>query len=134
MLRKMKPIRTLMLVVLIAAHSHGVLAEEVGCIDEIDYQKANETYADMIAKYDPPTVAQEFLEATSATENLKEQVSTCQKNLNEPDQNRCDPLVKQYKDKKIERDTLSQRLSVALKMQEYLLTLKLKLERPRCGK
>lgn len=130
----MKPIRTLTLLVLIAAHSHGLLAEEVGCIDELDYQKAKETYADMFAKYDLPTIAQEFLEATSATENLKEQVSTCQKNLNEPDQNRCDPLAKQFNDKRIQRDALSQRLSVALKMQEYLSTLKLKLERPRCAK
>ena len=120
--------------VLIATYTHGVLAEEVGCIDEIDYQKTKGTYADMIAKYDPPTVAQAFLEATSATENLKEQVSTCQKTLNDPDQNRCDPLVKQYNDKRIVRDDLSKRLSVALKMQEYLLTLKLKLERPRCAK
>lgn len=134
MLHKMKPIHTFTLVLLIAGHSHGLWAEEVGCIDEIEYQKANETYTDMFAKYDLPTVAQEFLEATSATENLKEQVSTCQKTINEPDQNRCDPLVKQYNDKRIERDALSKRLSVALKMQEYLLTLKLKLERPRCGK
>jgi hypothetical protein len=132
MLREIRPIRTLMLAVLFAAQFHELHAEEAGCIDETEYQKAKATYTDVFAKYDLPTVAQEFLEAVSSTEDFKDQVSVCQKNLDESEQNRCDPLVKQYNDKKIERDALKNRFSVALQMQEYLLTLKLKLERPHC--
>ncbi len=100
----------------------------------MEYQKTKEIYADLFSKYDLPTVSQELLEAISSTQDLKEQVNTCRKNLNEADQKRCEPLVMQYNARRVERDALSNRLSMALKMQEYLLTVKLTLERPICGK
>ncbi len=74
MLRKIKPIRTLTLVALFAAHSHGLWAEEVGCIDETDYRKTQDTYPDLFAKYGMQTVSQAVLKVVGATQKLKSQV------------------------------------------------------------
>ena len=125
---------TLWLPCMIAGYSHNLWSAQVDCIDETEYLKTKEIYADLFSKYDLPTASQELLDAISATNDLKEQVNTCRKNLNEADQKRCEPLVNQYNAKRIERDALSKRLSMALQMQEYLLTVKFRLERPICGK
>ncbi|HTN94289.1 MAG TPA: hypothetical protein VMJ33_06905 [Gallionella sp.] len=130
----MKRILAFWLSSMIAGYSHNLWSAQADCIDEMKYQKTREIYADLFAKYDLPTVSQELLGAISATNDLKEQVNTCRKNLNETDQERCEPLVEQYNAKRVERDALSNRLSMALKMQEYLLTVKLMLEQPICGK
>lgn len=130
----MKRTLTFWLSCIIAGYSHNLWSAQSNCIDEVDYQKTKEIYADLFSKYDLPTVSQELLDAISATNDLKEQANTCQKNLNESDQKRCEPLVMQYNAKRAERDALSNRLSMALEMQEYLLTVKFMLERPICGK
>jgi cell fate (sporulation/competence/biofilm development) regulator YmcA (YheA/YmcA/DUF963 family) len=130
----MKRILLFSLAVVIAGYSLGLLAEEVVCIDETDYQKTKDIYTNLISKYDLPSLAQKFLDAKNAAEDLKKQVTTCQNNLNEAEQKRCDPLVKQYKDKLSERNDLSKRFTLANEMQEYILTLKMKLERPLCVK
>ena len=130
----MRLIRPLMLLLAIAAYSYGLSAEEVGCMDEAEYQKAKGDYADTLAKYDLPTVSQEFLEAISATEDLKEQVGNCQKTISDHAPKSCDALAELYNAKRIEMNALKNRLSMALQMQEYLMTLKVKLERPICAK
>lgn len=130
----MKRILTFWLSWIIAGYSHNLWSAQANCIDEVDYQKTKEIYADLFSKYDLATVSQELLDAIGATQDLKEQVNTCQKSLNEADQKRCEPLVNQYNAKRVERDALSNRLSMALEMQEYLLTVKFMLERPICGK
>ena len=130
----MKANHTILLVILVASYTPCLLAAEVECIDEIDYQKTQDIYTDLFAKYDLPTLSKDFLEAVSTTRDLSNRVDACQKSTNETDLKNCDLLKKQYSDKRIEQDSLSQRFSVAFKMQEYLLTLKLKLERPKCAK
>jgi hypothetical protein len=130
----MKRILGLSLAVVIAIYSLGSWAEEAVCIDETDYQRTKEQYTDLLSKYDLPSLAQKFLDAISSAEDLKEQATTCKNNLNEANPKRCDPLVNQYKDKLSERNDLSKRFTLANDMQEYILTLKLKLERPRCAK
>jgi len=130
----MKQILLFSLAVVIAGYSLGAWAKEGACIDETDYQRTKDIYSDLLAKYDLPSLAQKFLDAINAAEDLKNQVTTCQNNLNEADQKSCDPLVKQYKDKLSERNDLSKRFTLANEMQEYILTLKVKLERPLCVK
>jgi len=130
----MKRIMLFSLAIVIAGYALGSWAQETICIDETDYQNTKERYTDLLSKYDMPSLAQKFLDAISATEDLKEQVTNCQNNLNEADPKRCDPLAKQYKDKLSERNELSKRLTLANEMQQYILWLKVKLERPRCAK
>ncbi len=120
--------------IIIVGYSHNLWSAQANCVDEVEYQKIKEIYTDLFSKYDLPTVSQELLEAIGATQDLKEQVNACQKNLNDADPKRCEPLVQQYNAKRIQRDALSKRLSIALEMQEYLLTVKMMLERPICGK
>jgi len=130
----MKRILLFSLAVVIAGYSLGSWAEGVVCIDETDYQRTKDIYTDLLSEYDLPSLAQRLLDAINAAEDLKKQVTICQNNLNEADQIRCDPLVKQYKDKLSERNDLSKRFTLANEMQEYILTLKVKLERPPCVK
>lgn len=130
----MRLILPIILMFAIAGNFHGLRAEEIGCIDEAEYQKTRDFYADTFAKYDLPTVSQEFLEAISATEDLKDQVSDCQKQIGNHSSRSCDSLVTQLATKENERDALKTRFSMALQMQEYLMTLKVKLERPLCTK
>jgi hypothetical protein len=85
----------------------------------------------MVARH---KVAQEFLVVINETQDLKEQVGACQKNLDKPDLQRCDPLVKQYNAKRIQQQAMNDRFEAAKDMENYLLTLKAKLERPQCQK
>jgi hypothetical protein len=130
----LKRIHIFSLALLLAGFSWASWAAETTCIDAEEYQKLSKTYADLFARYDLPTIAQEFLDVSGATVDLKEQVNACQKSFEKSDQQRCDPLVKQSNAKRIERDALMSRFNAAIDMQEYMLTLKLKLERPQCGK
>jgi hypothetical protein len=130
----MRLIRPLMLLLVITTYSYGLSAEEVGCIEEAEYQKTKGDYADTFAKYDLPTVSQEFLDAINATDDLREQLTNCQKNISDHAPKSCDALAEQYNAKRTQMNALKTRLSMALQMQEYLMTLKVKLERPICAK
>jgi hypothetical protein len=130
----MKLIHTISLGVMIAGCSHGLWAAEVACMDAMEHQKISETYADLSAKYDLQTISQEFLDLFNATRDLKEQVNSCKRSVNEHDPKYCDVLAQQYKTKRMEQEALVRRLYVTIDMQQYLLTLKLRLERPICGK
>lgn len=130
----MKRILLFSLAAIFAGYSLGSGAAEVACIDETDYQKTKDIYTDLLSKYDLPTLAQKFLEAKNAAEDLNKQATTCQNNPKEADQKSCESLVKRYQDKLSERNDLGKRLTLANEMQEYILTLKVKLERPLCVK
>ena len=130
----MKRIHLFSFALLLVGFSAASWAVETTCIDAEEYQRLSKTYTELLGRYDLPTIAQEFLDVSSATVDLKEQVNACQKSLDKSDQQRCDPLVKQSNAKRIERNALMSRFNAAIDMQEYMLTLKLQLERPQCGK
>lgn len=119
---------------LISGYSQGLLASQPDCIDEAEYQKTKEAYADTFAKYDLPTVSQEFLEAISAVEDLKDQLAACQKGLKDSGTQHCDSLTQKFMAKRDERDALKRRFSMALQMNDYLETLKDKFKKPLCAK
>jgi hypothetical protein len=130
---EMKRIRTLSLALLTAPFSNAVwAAPQIACISPTEYESVSKIYADLFPKYDLVTVAQEFLDVINETQDLKERVGACQKNLDKPDLQRCDPLVKQYDAKRIQQQAMNDRFEAAKDMENYLSTLKLKLERPRC--
>lgn len=122
------------LALLISGYSHGLQASQPDCVDEAEYQKTREAYADTFAKYDLPTVSQEFLEAISAVEDLKDQLAACQKGLKDSGLQHCDSLTQKFMAKRDERDALKRRFSMALQMNDYLETLKDKLKKPLCAK
>lgn len=109
-------------------------APQTACIDPAEYESVKKIYADLFAKYDLATVAQEFLDLIYETQDLKDQVSACQKNLDKSEQQGCDPLAKQYDAKRIQQQAMNDHFEAAKDMENYLLTLKAKLERPQCQK
>jgi hypothetical protein len=129
----MKHVRTISLALLLGSYA-GAWALEVVCIDVLERQRISETYTELLSKYGLHAVAQEFLDASADTQDLREEVSACQKKPDEPSLQRCDNLAKQYEIKRSQRDATIARFKTALELQEYLLTLQLKLERPLCQK
>lgn len=126
-------IRTLSLALSTAAFAVAApAAAQVACIDPAEYQNASRIYADLFSKYDLATVAQQYLDLIDETQDLKEQVSACRKDPDKPDPLRCDPLVRRYDAKRLQQQAMNDRFEAAKEMENYLLTLKLKLERPQC--
>ena len=91
------------------------------------------TYADLFAKYDLLTVAQEFLDKVRQVQDLKERLSDCRKTSVASDTENCVVLQKQYAAGQVQRNLIQARFNNAIGMEQYLMTLKLKLARPRCG-
>ncbi len=116
----------------LAAFAPILCAAEIECTDAVELQRASTTYADLLTRYDPPPIAQELLDLLAATQELKVRLNACQSPSDIPDRQTCDALATQYLGMQAKRDAVLRRLSLAMGMQEYLLTLKLKLERPRC--
>ncbi len=129
-----KRICAFLLALTFSGYSWVSLASEIACIDEVEYERFSKAYADLSSKYDILTVAQELYDLSMATKDLKEQVAACQKNLKESDQQACDELLRQYKAKQTRRDAVTVRFNAATDMQDYIATLKLKMDRPRCKK
>jgi hypothetical protein len=129
----MKHIRTFSLALLLGSYS-GAWALEVVCIDAVERQRISETYAELLAKYGLHAVAQEFLDASADTQDLREEISVCQQKHDEPALKLCENLAKQYEIKRSQRDAMIARFNVAMGLQDYLFTLKMKLERPLCEK
>ena len=124
-----------MLWALMGSGCHGVgIAADMGCIDPADYQRLAPRYADLLAKYDLPPIAQEFIDVGSDTQDKKAEVNACRKNASELDPQRCDKLAKEYDALASRLEGIQDRFYTALSMQEYLLTLKLTLQQPQCGK
>jgi hypothetical protein len=122
------------LIVFVSGDCYSLQGEAAVCIDAMDYQRISKNYAELFSKYELPTVAQEFLNVRSATQDLKQRMNICQKNRDETDSQRCDPLVKQYNTKQFELEDVASRFNSAMVMQEYLLTVKVQMEQPRCEK
>ena len=123
-----------LLALIISGYSSVSFASEIVCIDEVEYERVSKTYADLSSKYDMLTVAQELYDLSMETKDLKQQVVACQNNLKESDQQACDELVRQLKAKQTRRDAVTVRFNAATDMQDYIATLKLKMDRPRCQK
>jgi hypothetical protein len=131
---RVKRICAFLLALIVSGYSRVSFASEIACIDEVEYERISKAYADLSSKYDMLAVAQELYDLSMETKDLKQQVAACQKNLKESDQQACDELVRQYKTKQTRRDAVTVRFNAATDMQDYIATLKLKMDRPRCQK
>jgi hypothetical protein len=110
---------------------HGWAADGI-CIAASEYQQLKKRYVALSTQFDMATAAQEFLEVNKETQNLKAQLLVCQKNAPESNQDECHPLEKQYNALLDHRASVTDRFNNALDMQEYLSTLKLRLETSPC--
>ena len=125
--------RTLPILVINAVCGVAVAAETI-CIDTVEYRRLAQRYAELYSKFDLTTVAQEYVDVSVDIEDLKASITACRKNSSGTDQQQCEPAAKQYDAKMSRLKEIEDRFYAALNMQEYLLTLKLKLEQPQCAK
>ena len=132
-LRRLFCQRTL-LALLVNAACSAATAAETTCIDPVEYRRFSQRYADLFPKFDLTSVAQEYVDVSVDLEDLKNSVTECRKNSPETGQQQCDPVTQQYNTKAAQLKDVERRFYAALNMQEYLLTLKLKLEQPQCEK
>jgi hypothetical protein len=126
--------RGILLVLFINSICGVVMAAETACIGPAEYRRLSQRYADLFSKFDLTSVAQKYVDISVDAEDLKADINTCRKNISETDQQRCNALEAQYETKASQIKDLEHRFYAALNMQEYLLTLKLKLEELPCGK
>lgn len=126
--------RQILLILCIGAPCGVCAAAEGVCIDAVQYQRLSQRYADLFSRFDLTSIAQEYVDVSVDAQDLKEKIDACRKTTPEPGQQGCDPLAKQYDTKVSQLKAIQNRLFTALNMQEYLLTLKLTLEQPQCGK
>jgi len=126
--------RRTLLVLLFSAFRIVAAAAEPACIDTVEYQRLSQRYADLFSRFDLTSIAQEYVDVSVDAQDLKDKINACRKNTPEPGQQSCDPLAKEYDAKVSQLKAIQNRLYDALNMQEYVLTLKLKLEQPQCGK
>jgi hypothetical protein len=134
-MRRSRLTRLALLLMAAATAVHAQLVpSKPACIDEAEYERLSKHQAELQARFDLPAIAQEILDVGSETEDLKQQANACPKSADAKDEQACDALVKRYKAKRIELNALIDRFYAATDVQQYLLMLKSKLERPRCGK
>ena len=132
----MRPIARLLLPAMaVAGIAHAAPPAAVHCVDAADYRRLQQNYDDLSARFDLATVTQRLIDVGNECSDLKDQMAVCRANSGKADgpQN-CDAVAAQYAAKLNDRKAAQDRLGTALDMDEYLLTLKLRLEKPLCDK
>ena len=130
----MRPIARLLLPAMaVAGIAHAAPPAAVDCVAAADHQRLQQNYDDLFARFDLATVTQRLIDVSNECSDLKDQMAACRANSSKADgpQN-CDAVAAQYAAKLDERKAAQDRLGTALDMDEYLLTLKLRLEKPLC--
>jgi len=110
------------------------VAVAADCLDPAAYEKLRQRYADLSARFDLASLSQQFVDLIGQARELKDQLETCRKQVADPNPPACDALAQQYAAKEAERQAVQDRLSAAIDMDEYLATLKWRLERSPCAK
>ena len=117
-----------------ASLCHASWADGTVCIDATEYRRLAKRYDDLRAQFDLPNIAQEFLDVSGETQDLKEQVTACRKNVPASDRQDCAVPAGQYGAMLVRLEMIGNRFNTALDMQEYLHSLKLRLEQSQCEK
>ena len=126
--------RIILVALIVAGIAHAAPSDNVVCINVADYQRLRQNYDSLFARFDLATVTQRFIDVSSEVSDLKDQLKACRDSSGEKDQQDCDPLATQYDAKMRERQSVQDRLVIAVDMDEYLPTLKLRLEQRQCEK
>jgi hypothetical protein len=102
------------------------------CMKATEYEQLQQRYADLSERFDLASLAQQLVDAASEAGDARSQLAACRKNLAAVSRTDCNSLSDQLAEKETKRIAVQERLSTALDMDEYLATLKLRLEQSRC--
>ena len=102
------------------------------CMKATDYAQLRQRYADLSARFDLASLAQQMVDAASAAGDARAALAACRRNATEGGGD-CASLAAQLAAKEAESAAVQERLATAIDMDEYLATLKLRLERPPCA-
>ena len=108
-------------------------AADTDCLDTGTYARLRRNYDDLTARFDLAGVTQRVIDLSAEVGDLKDRLKDCKREQSGSDGRACDNAAEQYAAKAGELKLDEGRLGAALDMHEYLDTLKLRLERPRCS-
>ena len=109
-------------------------ATAADCLDQATHDRLQQHYTDLSARFDLATLSQGVIDAAGEAGDLKGRLAACRKVAPGSERPDCDSLAKRLAGKEAESQALQDRLAEALDMDEYLATLRLRLQRPPCAK
>jgi hypothetical protein len=126
--------RIILVALIVAGIAQAAPPGNVVCINAADYQRLRQHYDNLFALYDLATVTQRFIDVSNEASDLKDQLKVCRDSSGEKGQQDCDSLTSHSDAKMRERQSVQNRLVIAVDMDEYLPALKLRLEQRQCEK
>ena len=104
------------------------------CLDQATHDRLQQHYTDLSARFDLATLSQGVIDAAGEAGDLKGRLAACRKVAPGSERPDCDSLAKRLAAKEAESQALQDRLAAALDMDEYLATLRWRLQQPPCAK
>lgn len=124
----------ILMVLTIASFAQAAPTGTVVCVDADQYRWLRKTYDDLATRFDLLIVTRRLIDVSGETSVLKDQIKACRMTPGKADQQNCDAFAAKYEAKLGEQKSVEDRLVTATEMQEYMSTLKLRLEQPQCEK
>ena len=102
------------------------------CMKATEYERLRQRYADLSERFDLASLAQQLVAAASAASDARSRLAACREEAAAAGRTDCHSLSDQLAEKEATRIAVQERLATAIDLDEYLATLKLQLEQPRC--
>ncbi|RTL48511.1 MAG: hypothetical protein EKK46_15665 [Rhodocyclaceae bacterium] len=108
------------------------LAADSDCVEAATHDRLQQTYDELTSRFDLAGLTQQLIDIGSETTDLKLRLAACKRESKNPNQEDCAVLATRYADSSKAQASIENRLSAAIDMQEYIATVKVRLERSVC--